>query len=260
MKASGALAGPLNGESSELPSCLSRSKTIEFHAQARDVVGCREGPWHSTHTYRADGCREPLVWTFLGKGPYSPRESEDTMATAPHDSKTCWASWRRVDPISLSPAWKKPSPSPSQSEVTYVGGGCRDRPEGGPLSAWRCFGHHSPIEGLVRGRWGRPSHPLFHLPLTRRRRSSRDPHPMFPHRPTGGMSLSPSLLMRLCGPIGGMTRLPPWGVRGWISIPQLTTTIPDTLRKITSAVKRKNRESHRMDSYFCMAPSRNIWW
>jgi hypothetical protein len=47
-----------------------------------------------------------------------------------------------------------------------------------------------PKRGYARGRRGRPSRPPFHLPLTRRRKPSRDPRPLFPHRPTGDASLS----------------------------------------------------------------------
>jgi hypothetical protein len=87
MKASGALAGPLSGESSELPRCVSCSKKIiEFQGQALEVVGCKEGPRHSTCTYQEDGGKQPLVQTFFGKGPDSPRENEDTVATAADDS------------------------------------------------------------------------------------------------------------------------------------------------------------------------------
>jgi hypothetical protein len=71
---------------------LFKTKPNKFQAQAQEVVGCREGPHHSTHTYWEDGGRQPLVWTFLVKGPYSPRENEDTVATAADDSRTCWAS------------------------------------------------------------------------------------------------------------------------------------------------------------------------
>jgi hypothetical protein len=45
------------------------------------------------------------------------------VAVAGDDSETCGASWRRVEPISLSPVRKEASPSPSQLEVTYTGGG-----------------------------------------------------------------------------------------------------------------------------------------
>jgi hypothetical protein len=92
--------------------------------------------------------RQPLVRTFLGKGSDYPRENEDTVDMAVDDSKSCWASQRRVEPISLSPMHKKASPSSSWSEVTYIGGGCRDRLEGDPPSAWRHFDRRSPIEGL----------------------------------------------------------------------------------------------------------------
>jgi hypothetical protein len=97
--------------------------------------------------------------------------------------------------------------------------------------------------GHVRGRRGRPSRPLFHVPLTRRHRSIRDPRPLFPRHLTGGASLS--LLTHLHNPIGGLTHLQPWGLRRWIGIPQLAVTVPDTLHKITSTVKIKNHESRR---------------
>jgi hypothetical protein len=105
-------------------------KTVEFQDQAQEVVSCREGPQHSTRTYRADGGRQPLVWTILGKGPDSPRENEDTVAMAVDYFGTCWASQRRVETISFSSAREKASPSPSWSEVTYAGRGCWGRLEG----------------------------------------------------------------------------------------------------------------------------------
>jgi hypothetical protein len=64
-------------------------------------------------------------------------------------SRTCWASRRGVEPISLSLAPTKGSSTPSLSGVTRVGGGCSDRPEGGPPCAQRHFNQHSPIEGPV---------------------------------------------------------------------------------------------------------------
>jgi hypothetical protein len=103
MKASGALVRPLTGESLEPPKYVSCSRTVEFQAQTQEVISYKKGSRHSTRTYPADGGRQPLVRTFLGRGPDSSREDEDTVATAAIISRTYWASWRGVEPISLSP-------------------------------------------------------------------------------------------------------------------------------------------------------------
>jgi hypothetical protein len=89
----------------------------------------------------------------------------------------------------------------------------------------------------VRGRWGRLSHPCSISPLTRRRRSSGDLCPPFPCRPTGSTLVSLSLLACPRGPVGGMSRLLPWGISRRIDVPQLITTILEALHKITSVVK-----------------------
>jgi hypothetical protein len=88
------------------------------------VINYEKGSQHSTHTYRADGGMQPLVRTFLGRGPDSPKDDEVTMATTADDSRTCWASWRGVKPISLSPTPMKGSSTPSRSGVTRFRGGC----------------------------------------------------------------------------------------------------------------------------------------
>jgi hypothetical protein len=119
---------------------LFKKKPVEFQAQAPEVVGYREGPQHSKRTYRADGGRQPLLQTFLGKGPDSPRENKDTAATVPDDFETYWASRRTVEPISLSPVCKKASPlpcglkSPTWGEVTETDWKATYPPLGGVLT------------------------------------------------------------------------------------------------------------------------------
>jgi hypothetical protein len=103
-------------------------------------------------------------------------------------------------------------------------------------------GAHAPRlrRAHARGRRGRPSHPLIHLPLTGGHRFSKGPRHPFPRHPTGGapislsLSLSLSLFMRPCGPIRGLARCPPWGIRREISAPCVTMVIPETLHNIMS--------------------------
>jgi hypothetical protein len=91
-KASGALVRPLTGESLELPKYVSCSEATKSQAQVQEVINYKEGPRCSTHTYQANGDRQPLVLTFLGKGPDSLKKDDDTMATVADDPRTCWAS------------------------------------------------------------------------------------------------------------------------------------------------------------------------
>jgi hypothetical protein len=125
------------------------------------------------------------------------------------DSGTFWASRRRVEPISLSPAHKMASPSNSWSEVTYAARGCQGRPKSGPPSARRRFDRCSLIEGpdnrdpcieaekrSCKGETTEaesPPPPPFHLPLIKRRGHSRDPCQVFPRHTTGGVCVSLSL-------------------------------------------------------------------
>jgi hypothetical protein len=52
------------------------------------VISYKEGPWHCMRMYWSDDGRQPLVRTFLGKGPNSPKKDEDTVATVADDSIT----------------------------------------------------------------------------------------------------------------------------------------------------------------------------
>jgi hypothetical protein len=67
-----------------------------------------------------------------------------------------------------------------------------------------------PRRDSVGGIRGRPSRHPFHLPLTRGHRASRDLHLRFSCHLTDSTSVSLPLLARPRGPIGGMSRLPPW--------------------------------------------------
>jgi hypothetical protein len=64
-----------------------------------------------------------------------------------------------------------------------------------------------------------------------------DFHPPLFHHPTNGASISLSPHAP-CVLAGGVSRLPPYGIHGWVGIPQLATAAPEGLRKIMSAVKR----------------------
>jgi hypothetical protein len=137
MKASGALVGPLTRKSLEPPKYISCSRTIKFQALTQGVIKLRKRSWHSTRVFLAGGGRQPLVWTFLGRGMNSLRDDEDTVSMAADVSRTYLASRRGVEPISLSPTHMKGSSSPSWSGVTHAGGGCPNRPEGSPPSTHR---------------------------------------------------------------------------------------------------------------------------
>jgi hypothetical protein len=72
--------------------------------------------------------------------------------------------------------------------------------------------------GRTRGRRGRQSHPLFHLPLARGHGSSRFLLPPFRCHPTGGTMNSLPLFMCPYDPIGGMSHFLPCGIHEWIDI------------------------------------------
>jgi hypothetical protein len=101
---------------------------------------------------------------------------------AADDSRTYWASWGRVERIPLSPARKKASPSPSWSEVTFMGGGCWDRPKGNPPFAWRHFDRCSPIERPTIGDPRLEAEKRVHEGETRGAESPPVPSP--PHQKT----------------------------------------------------------------------------
>jgi hypothetical protein len=86
---------------------------------------------------------------------------------------------------------------------------------------------------------------VIRLPLTGGRGFSKGHRPPFSHRPTGGVPISLSLFMQLCGPVIVMAHCLPWGIHGEISAPRVTTAIPEALYNITRAVKRKYCKSGR---------------
>jgi hypothetical protein len=73
-------------------------------------------------------------------------------------------------------------------------------------------------------------------PLTGGHRPRRGNHPSPFHYPFSGVMISlfprPHFLTR------GVSRLPPYGIRGWVGISWLTAATPKTLHKIASIVKR----------------------
>jgi hypothetical protein len=87
-RGSGALAGQLNDENSKLLRCVSCPKTIDFQVQAQEVMSNRVGMRHYTCTYRADGGKQPLAQTFLGRDPDSSWEEKDIGATTAGGPKT----------------------------------------------------------------------------------------------------------------------------------------------------------------------------
>jgi hypothetical protein len=181
---------------------------------------------------------------FLGGGPNSPRHDEDSMNMMVGASKSYCTSRREVGPISSLSVHLKESSPLSRSRIASAGGSCLDGPVRGPPSARRCFDRHSPTvdpvnrgatsrcrEGVVRGgdEGGGELPPIPSPPCQRTRiwqGGGGDFCPPFPHRPTGGAMISLPLLTRPRGPIRGASRLPPCGIRGWISIPRFTRPPP----------------------------------
>jgi hypothetical protein len=169
-RGAGALAGQLNGKNSKLPRCVSCLKAVDFQVQAQDVASNRVRLRYYTCTYWVDGGKQPLAWAFLGRDPDSSREDKDTGATTVDRPRTNWESQREVDVGALSLVRAKAPPPHGQDSPAFPEAFRPAFPDRGPYQQ-RTRASWSGRD-RVKGRQGRPSHPLFLSP------SSEDADPV----------------------------------------------------------------------------------
>jgi hypothetical protein len=88
------------GESSVSQRMLPAQRPANFELRQKKLMSHINNVQHPTCAYRANGGRQPLVWTFLRGGLGSLKLDEEAVAATASVSMTCWTLGREDRPLS----------------------------------------------------------------------------------------------------------------------------------------------------------------